>query len=42
MLDSDNVIKAINGESLYDPKVFKKLLTEDRSFECEEQEHTRV
>ncbi|XP_018362103.1 PREDICTED: fatty acid synthase [Trachymyrmex cornetzi] len=40
MLDSDKVIAAINGESLQDPKEFRKLLTEDRPFE--ETERTRV
>ena len=39
MLDSDKVIAAINGESLRDPKEFRKLLTEDRPFE--ETERTR-
>lgn len=40
MLDSDKVVMAINGESLYDPKVLKKLLLEDRPFDYEE-ERTR-
>ncbi|KAG5316385.1 FAS synthase, partial [Acromyrmex insinuator] len=40
MLDNDKVIAAINGESLQDPKEFRKLLTEDRPFE--ETERTRV
>jgi len=40
ILDSDKVITAINGESLQDPKEFRKLLTEDRPIE--EKERTRV
>jgi len=40
ILDSDKVITAINGESLQDPKEFRKLLTEDKPIE--EKERTRV
>ncbi|XP_011703203.1 PREDICTED: fatty acid synthase [Wasmannia auropunctata] len=43
ILDSDKVIAAINGEPLQDPKAFRKLLTEDRPFECDDQqERTRT
>ncbi|KYN01849.1 Fatty acid synthase [Cyphomyrmex costatus] len=42
ILDSDKIIAAINGEPLQDPKEFRKLLTEDRPFESEETERTRV
>jgi len=43
MLDSDKVIAAINGEPLIDPKVFRKLLSEDRPLEYDdEHEHTRT
>ncbi|XP_024885303.1 fatty acid synthase [Temnothorax curvispinosus] len=42
ILDSDKVIAAINGEPLRDPKAFRKLLAEDRPFECEDQERSRV
>ncbi|KMQ97230.1 fatty acid synthase [Lasius niger] len=43
MLDSDKVIAAINGEPLIDPKEFRKLLSEDRPLEYDdEHEHTRT
>lgn len=38
MLDNDKIIAAINGEPLIDPEEFKKLLSEDRSLDYEEQE----
>lgn len=41
MLNSDKVLAAINGESLLDSKAFRKLLTEDRPLEHEEQERSR-
>lgn len=42
MLDTDKIVTAINGDPLIDPKEFRKLLSEDRSLEYDEQEHTRV
>lgn len=41
MLDSDRVVTAINGESLYDPKAFRKLLLEDRPFDADIEERSR-
>jgi len=43
ILDNDKVAAAINGQPLQDPKAFKKLLSDDQSFESsEEQERTRL
>ncbi|XP_011878072.1 PREDICTED: fatty acid synthase [Vollenhovia emeryi] len=40
MLNSNMVIRAINGELLQDYKEFRKLLSEDRPFEYEDEERT--
>ncbi|XP_070149856.1 fatty acid synthase [Polyergus mexicanus] len=37
MLNNDKIITAINGEPLIDPEEFKKLLSEDRPLDYEEQ-----
>lgn len=42
ILDSDKVVAAINGEPLQDLKEFRKLLSDDRPSECEDEERTRV